>query len=103
MARAQRVPINGDYPRIFRPTLTARHGSPWWVKRQDRLRLARPRTDVFRIHERALPDPRDAPLAERPDRPVFYFNPNSSTKNVGHFLRIDIVAQVPSPSLAWRR
>ena len=54
-------------------------------------------------HLRApLRDPTWAPLAERPDRPVFYFNPNSSTKNVGQILQIDIVAQVPSPFLAWR-
>ena len=45
----------------------------------------------------------DAPLAEPPDTLLSQLNPNRTTKNVGHFLRIDVVAQVPSPSLAWRR
>ena len=64
--------------------------------------LARSRLTFFPTLGAALRDPLGAPLAERPDRPLFYFNSNRSTKNVGHFLRIDVVAQVPSPSLAWR-
>ena len=48
------------------------------------------------------PEPARRPAGGAAGEAAVLFDPNSSTKNVGHFLRIDIVAQVPSPSLAWR-
>ena len=51
----------------------------------------------------ALRDPTWAPLAERSDTLLSQLNPNSSTKNVGQILRIDVVAQASPPFPAWRR
>ena len=99
--KVQRPPA----PQVHRLLLPSRHRA----RNCRRGSLLTPHPSLAPPHSRLCPPravvrhPLDAPLAERPDTLLFYFNPNRSTKNVGHFLRIDIVAQVPSPSLAWRR
>ena len=76
---------------------------PLTIERPHRPRPTEPATGASPRLRAPLWHALDAPLAERPTTLLSQLNPNSSTKNVGHFLRIDIVAQVPSPFLAWRR